>query len=723
METLEKEVLFSLDIGTRSVIGIVAEKIGSTMKIIAMERQEHTTRAMLDGQIHDVPQVARVIADIKEELEKKVGVLEEASVAAAGRALYTITAEAEVAISEIITPDDERALDYAAIQAAQKKLLSSNQFDDPTLYYCVGYSPVSYFLDGTRLKTLVGQRGKKAKATVIATFLPRQVIDSIESSLQIAGLKMHALTLEPIAAINVLIPPTMRHLNLVLVDIGAGTSDVAITKNNTVIAYGMVPTAGDEITEALSQRYLLDFNVAEQIKRKLSEAPIVNTAKPGVIKAKKITFSDIVGIEYKLTAKEIIAELTDTISELAQAIASQIITLNGGAPQAVLLVGGGSLTPQLNEALAAALDMPAQRVAVRAPERIAGIEEIPVEMKKPDYVTPLGILSIAASHTLNFLNITVNGQEYRLFNIARLCVSDALLTAGIGLRQLGGKPGMGITVSINGKAKFYPGSMGKAAHLTLNGKETTLAAPLQNGDVVEVAKGVNGKEPTLFLKDIIDAPPLNVDINEEDFTVKADVRVNGEIARDDYRLQDRDEITFTQLSRLNDILVSVGYDPSKRHFAYTINGTPGYYDSFATLLVNDEESKLSATIEDGDRIVCIEPKPPRIGELLGLDDIEMCINVKFNGSNCRIPAATCEITMNDLPADKDTLLRNDAAIRYTFRSKESIIVSDVLLAAGFQPPNALANVKVEILLNGEPTEYTTAVKNGDSVDVVVTPKG
>ena len=61
----------------------------------------------------------------------------------------------------------------------------------------------------------------------------------------------------------------MRRLNVVLVDIGAGTSDIAITDKGTVVAYGMVPTAGDEITEALSDHYLLDFPIAETAKRQM----------------------------------------------------------------------------------------------------------------------------------------------------------------------------------------------------------------------------------------------------------------------------------------------------------------------------------------------------------------------------------------------------------------------------------------------------------------------
>ena len=134
---------------------------------------------------------------------------------------------------------------------------------------------------------------------------------------------MRALTLEPIAAINVLIPPTMRHLNLVLVDIGAGTSDVAITKNGSVIAYGMVPVAGDEITEALSQKFLLDFNVAEEVKRK---ATMGETSK----------FNDILGGTHNLTAREIVASISENIANLAGAIAKTVYDLNGGEiPQAV----------------------------------------------------------------------------------------------------------------------------------------------------------------------------------------------------------------------------------------------------------------------------------------------------------------------------------------------------------------------------------------------------
>ena len=76
--------------------------------------------------------------------------------------------------------------------------------------------------------------------------------------------------MEPIAASSVVVLPGMRKLNIALVDIGAGTSDVAISRDGSIFAYGMVPMAGDEITEKICEIYLLEFTDGERVKRQLS---------------------------------------------------------------------------------------------------------------------------------------------------------------------------------------------------------------------------------------------------------------------------------------------------------------------------------------------------------------------------------------------------------------------------------------------------------------------
>jgi len=706
-----KDLLFSLDIGTRSVIGIVAEKKEDGLNILATHRQEHKTRAMLDGQIHDVPQVAAVLDNVKKMLEKETGPLKQVAVAAAGRALYTMTADVEQEITDTITVEQERALEFAGVQAAQQKLAQSNTIDDPTLYYCVGYSTVKFSLDGTQLKSLVGQRGKIAAATVIATFLPRQVIDSMQSALHAAGLEMRALTLEPIAAINVLIPPTMRHLNLVLVDIGAGTSDVAITKDGSVIAYGMVPLAGDEITEAISQKYLLDFNIAEQVKRDVSNGH-----------KESITFQDILAIDYELTPNEIIDSILPNIANLADAIAKQILELNGDAPQAVLLVGGGSLTPRLPEFVAQALSLPAPRVAVRCPDVIDGIANIPDELKAPDAVTPLGILKIASLNTLHFLTVFVNDQEYSLFNFRELTVSDALLASGLHLKKLNGKPGLGMMITINGENKSIRGTMGTAAQLTLDGLPTSLDAAIKNGSRITVEPGIDGAAPHVFLRDYISLPPTKfLYINGESFSIAPQLLVNGQPASLDQQLQDNDEVTCHEMQNAGEILRRAGYEPAGRKFQYQLNGKPAHHNTTPKIQRNGETITLSTPLAEGDEIDFIEAKAPKLSEVLNNAALETHMTITFNKAECQIPSASCDISVNGHPANSSTIIRDGSDIRYSRSERKATIVSDVLLAAEFQPPSALSKVSFKILLNGQPAEFTSPVKNGDTIDVVLTP--
>ena len=133
-------------------------------------------------------------------------------------------------------------------------------------FYCVGYSVVKYYLNEDIFSNLEGHKAERISEDIIVTFLPEDVVDGLYSACNLAGLEVANMTLEPIAAINVAIPEAFRMLNIALVDVGAGTSDISITRDGSIIAYGMIPFAGDEITEMLVQHYLVDFKTAEHIK-------------------------------------------------------------------------------------------------------------------------------------------------------------------------------------------------------------------------------------------------------------------------------------------------------------------------------------------------------------------------------------------------------------------------------------------------------------------------
>lgn len=707
--------LFALDIGTRSVVGIILEEQNDHYHVVDMIEKEHKERAMVDGQIHNVLYVAELISDIKKELESKHGPLLSVNVAAAGRALKTEQAEVTIDIKNrpIFTEEDINRLELQAVQQAQAKIIQQSDKNDTNHYYCVGYSVLYYKLDGEKIGSLLDQQGNQATVEVIATFLPRVVIESLLAALKRADLAMEALTLEPIAAINVLIPPTMRRLNVALVDIGAGTSDIAITDNSTIVAYGMVPTAGDEITECLSDQYLLDFPVAESVKRSLLTDDV-------------ITIQDILGFEQEYEKNEVIQKIEPAIKQLAKAIGEEILRLNNQVPpKAVMLIGGGSLTPNLPAELCRILQLPQNRVAVRdisAIQNLTKDESIPT---RPDLVTPIGIAITAKKAPIQYISVTVNDQVVRLFETKEMTVSDAFLAANISAKQLYGKPGQGISVTVNGQDIFIPGEHGKPATIFVNGQEASTKTPIQHGDEIKLVEGQNGENAKATVRDILDiATTKKITINEQHYNIEPIVTVNGETVSLDTQLQDRDQINIDTIETINDLLKHIQrQDLIKKlqTFIVTVDGQPVYLSEYtATLLLNGHPAKLNYPIQDGDKISFNVPSTslPTVQTVLDKINIllEDSIVVTFQNEQLQLKKTCREVLMNGFVVQPTTTVYNNAALTIIEKDTVPWIFQDVFKFSDWQIPSDFRG-QFAILRNGQPIQFDTEIFGGDVLEI------
>ena len=289
MRKKREDYVFGLDIGTRSIVGTLGYRVGTDrFVVVAQVSIEHKTRAVIDGQIHDIPTVTKTIAEVKARLESATGeTLTDVSIAAAGRVLKTKTiyVEYEMPSETRVTKEHMYSLDNIAVERAYEEVRKEGDHKDKR-FYCVGYSPVKYYLNGYPMEMIEQHMASSIGVEMITTFLPDEVVEGLYSAVEDAGLRVASLTLEPIAAINLAIPDRFRLLNIALIDVGAGTSDISIVKDGSIIAFGMIPLAGDEITEAIAKKYLVDFETAEQIKK--------TTAKN-----KASAFKNIMGESYR----------------------------------------------------------------------------------------------------------------------------------------------------------------------------------------------------------------------------------------------------------------------------------------------------------------------------------------------------------------------------------------------------------------------------------------
>lgn len=551
--------VFGLDIGTRNIVGTVGYLTGDDeFNVVAQCVRQHETRAMLDGQIHDIGRVARTISVVKKELEDQIGEpLSEVCIAAAGRVLKTVTTHVEYEYAEetVVSAEDIHTLNLLGIESAQDKLKEQN--DTRYKFYCVGYSVMKYYLNDDLFISIEGHKANKIGEDVIVTFLPEDVVDGLYSAVGQAGLTVANMTLEPIAAINVAIPENFRMLNIALVDVGAGTSDISITKEGSIIAYGMIPYAGDELTELIVQHFLVDFKTAEAMK-------LASTTD------REVTYEDIMSISHTIPADEIWDLVQPTVDKITTEVAAKIKELNGDKTvSACFVVGGGGKIHGFTEALAEKLELSAERVALRGEEVLKEVNFEQEDIKKdPLLVTPIGICLNYYEQKNNFIMVRFNGERLKLYDNNRLTIVDAALQAGFPNDQLFPKRGTPINFTVNGAARIARGEAGEPAIVTLNGDPANINTPLVPNCEITIEPSTAGEDAVYTVGQLEEYHEANITVyvNGKMIVCPKFVQVNGSLEPASYEIKEGDAIetrnyyTVGQVAEFMDVEVNHDHD-------------------------------------------------------------------------------------------------------------------------------------------------------------------
>lgn len=551
------QMVFGLDIGTRSIVGTVGYKSNNRFYVVAQRVKEHETRAMLDGQIHDIHKVGETIRQVKEELEEAIGrPLTEACIAAAGRVLRTInvTVDQEYGTDKEITQEDIYALNTMGVEKAYEMFQKENDTD--MKFYCVGYSVVHYYINHYPISNPEGHKAKVLSTDMIATFLPDDVVDGLNKAVELAGLQVANMTLEPIAAIQVAIPEMYRMLNIALVDVGAGTSDISITKDGSIIAFGMIPEAGDALTETIARHCLVDFGTAEQIKRDAGEY-------------EEITYKDIMGLTQTIAKKDLLEVVAPVIDSMATQVADKIKELNGGkSVSAVFVVGGGGKLEGYTDRLAEELGIQKERVAVRGEEVMQSIDFLEDHIVKDSLlVTPIGICLSFYEQSNSFIFVDFNGQRVKLYDNNMLAVVDAAIQAEFPNEGLFPRRGKELNFTVNGKNRIVRGQLGEAAVIRVNGAEADIHTTIRGGDKIEVIPSTAGEPATMELGALNEfGDVIRVTVNGQLIELPKFASVNGTLQSGYYDIQDGDSIellnyyTVKQIADFMDVVVDRSVD-------------------------------------------------------------------------------------------------------------------------------------------------------------------
>lgn len=550
------DIIFALDIGTRTIVGVLAKKTQTGCEIIDIETVAHEKRCMNDGQIEDIKTVSDEIKLVRRALEERNRIsLKSACIAAAGRALKTVRSSFEYKLSAEKLITDE-ILGAAELDAVRRTCAEFSAKNEAAAFYCVGHSVISLLLDGFKVTKPEGHRGECLTTEIIAAFLPAYVVESLCAAVDEAGLEIAGITLEPIAAMNAVIPQELRLINLALCDIGAGTSDVAVSRDGSVVAYGMATTAGDEITEALMKKLLVDFNTAEMIKTSALD---------------DITYTDILLRENTISRSRVLEIIEPAAEELARVIAREIVAANAKPPQAVFLVGGGSKLEGLPERVAAELGMDASRIIAGKRELLRRISAPETFSLGAEHTTPLGIaLTHGEGVSYDYTTITVNGKKLRALDTNRLTVFELLNFAKITPEELIAGAGKPLSFTLNGEKITLRGKPAKPSEILVNGEISSLNTVVTKGDEVVITPAKRGENASARLSDYFDlrsARAFNISVFGEKQRAGFLIMLNGKEAAGERRINDGDEITLIERDTLGKLLNSLGIEEK-----VTLNG-------------------------------------------------------------------------------------------------------------------------------------------------------
>lgn len=706
------QLVFGLDIGTRSIVGTVGYKSGDQFVVAAQRVKEHETRAMLDGQIHDIQKVGDTIRYIKEQLEAAVGrKLSEVCIAAAGRVLKTVTTHVEYPFTgdKEVDQEDIYGLISAGVEKAYQEFLEEKE-EDEIKFYCVGHSVVRYYLNGYPMGNLEGHKARTIGVDLIATFLPDDVVDGLYKAVELAGLSVSSLTLEPIAAIQLAIPERFRMLNIALLDVGAGTSDISITNDGCILAYGMIPVAGDALTEEIARHCLVDFATAEQIKRDAGEM-------------ETISYMDIMLLPQTITSEEVKKITANLVEDMAVQAADKIKELNGDKPvSAVFVVGGGGKIPGYTEAIADKLGIARQRVALRGEEVMQQIvfEE---DIKKDSLlVTPIGICLNFYEQSNNFIFVSFNDSRIKIYDNNKLNVADAAMQVQFPNDGLFPKRGKELNFTVNGKQRMARGQLGEAAVITINGQTADIHSPIHANDIIKVIESTAGEKAKMTVGDLPETTEnLTVLVNEKKIEVPRFACVNGVLQSKYYEIQEGDSIEILNYYTVGQIIafMDVVLDP---HMNLYVNhmladrDTP-VYENFSVSWTFGQAQRTDADLgdmEEADEIEDAYIEPADMEETK--DEVKQeYVKDKESGSakGENVPG---EESAGESEADKKSIqvIVNHSPI--TLSGKDRYIYVDVFDAIDIDLSRPRGK-GIVTTLNGRRAQYMEPIAQGDVIEV------
>lgn len=369
------EIVVGLDIGTHKICTIVGEVRPDDIHVLGVGIEP--SRGMKKGVVNDVQALINAVSASAHKAEKSSGYqIRRAFVSVAGNHIASLTSRgmAPVSGSRSVQEDD---LDRA-MQAARAIAIPHNR----EVLHVV---PRSYTLDGQEgIRHPIGMHAFRLEVDAHIITAASSSLANLEQATESAGIYVDRFILNPLASAEAILSEQERESGVVVIDIGGGTTDIAIYVEGTVWHTAVIPIGGDHVTNDITYLLNAPFALAEDVKitHGHSRQGDVNALENFLVEP----FGD--GVPQEVSRKDLAMVIEARVEEIFELVQKEIKRsgYDGLLRAGAVITGGSSQVAGMKEVASTVLNCP---VRMAKPEKLTGMGDI---LKNPSYSTSVGLL-------------------------------------------------------------------------------------------------------------------------------------------------------------------------------------------------------------------------------------------------------------------------------------------------------------------------------------------
>ena len=395
----EKNLIIGLDIGTSKVVAIVAELMADgNMNVIGLG--QHVSRGLKKGVVINIDSTVNAIQRAIEEAELMADcTIKNVFTGIAGSHVQSINARGMVKIkdAEVTQADVSRV-----IETAQAIALPSDQ-------QILHILTQEYIIDGQEdVREPLGMSGMKLEVKVHIVTGAVAAAQNIVKSIKRCGLEVSDLILQPLASSEAVLTEDEKELGVCLVDIGGGTTDIAVFKQGAIRHTAVIPIAGDQITNDVAVALRTPTQSAEDIKIKHGCA-LRQLADPREV----VEVQGTDGRESRQLSVQTLAEVIEPrVVELYEFVLAELRRsgLEEMIASGIVITGGSAMMKGMVELGEEIFHMP---VRLGLPRYVGGLSEV---VSSPRYATGVGLLLIGKRQVAQQIQGSLDANSFgRIF--------------------------------------------------------------------------------------------------------------------------------------------------------------------------------------------------------------------------------------------------------------------------------------------------------------------